>query len=55
MMNLTDYLVDWAEQVRAIAAGQTDKRVQKQLAKLAEECGRISLLMESETEIKRLH
>jgi len=54
-MQLTDYLVDWAEQVRALAAEQTDKRVQKKLAALAEECGRISLLMDSETDVKRLH
>lgn len=55
MMNLNDYLVDWAEQVRALASQQTDKKMQKKLAALAEECGRITLLMESETEIRQLH
>ena len=55
MNNLNDYLVDWAEQVRALAAEQADNRTRKKLAALAEECGRISLLMETETEIRRLH
>lgn len=55
MMNLSDYLVDWAEQVRAIAAQQRDAKVQQKLVELAEECGRITLLMEPERDISRLN
>lgn len=55
MNNINDYLVDWAEKVRALAAQQTDKRTQKKLVALAEECGRITLLMEPEREIVRLN
>jgi hypothetical protein len=55
MMNINDYLVEWAEQVRALAIAQTDKRTQKKLIALAEECGRITMLMEPEREIQRVH
>jgi hypothetical protein len=55
MMNLSDYLVDWAEQVRAIADEQRDSKMQKKLVALAEECGRITMLMEPERQISRLH
>jgi hypothetical protein len=55
MMNINDYLVDWAEQVRALATSQTDKKTQKRLIALAEECGRITMLMEPEREILRVH
>jgi hypothetical protein len=55
MMDISDYLVDWAEQVRAIAAQQRDNRVQQKLVALAEECGRITLLMEPERKITRLN
>ena len=55
MMNINDYLVDWAEKVRAIAAQQSDKKTQKKLVALAEECGRITMLMEPEREIVRLN
>jgi hypothetical protein len=55
MMNLSDYLVDWAEQVRAIAEQQRDVKVQQKLVELAEECGRITLLMEPERDISRLN
>ncbi len=55
MMNINDYLVDWAEQVRALATAQTDKKIQKKLIALAEECGRITMLMEPEREILRVH
>jgi hypothetical protein len=55
MMNINDYLVDWAEKVRAIAAQQPDKKTQKKLVALAEECGRITMLMEPEREIVRLN
>ena len=55
MMNISDYLVDWAEQVRALAALQTDQKTQKKLVALAEECGRITMLMEPEREIMRLN
>jgi hypothetical protein len=55
MMNLSDYLVDWAEQVRAIADEQRDSKMQKKLVALAEECGRITMLMEPESRISRLH
>ena len=55
MMNISDYLVDWAEQVRAVAAQQRDSKVQRKLVELAEECGRITLLMEPEREIARLN
>jgi hypothetical protein len=55
MMNLSDYLVDWAEQVRALAEQQDDRKMQKKLVALAEECGRITMLMEPESRITRLH
>ena len=55
MMNISDYLVDWAEQVRALAAQQRDSKMQKKLVALAEECGRITLLMEPEGKIVRLN
>lgn len=55
MMDISDYLVDWAEQVRAIAAQQRDNKVQQKLVALAEECGRITLLMEPERKITRLN
>jgi hypothetical protein len=55
MMNINDYLTDWAEQVRALAVQQTDKKAQKKLMALAEECGRITLLMEPEREILRFN
>ena len=37
MMNINDYLVDWAEKVRVLAAQQTNKRTQKKLVALAAE------------------
>jgi hypothetical protein len=55
MMNISDYLVDWAEQVRALAAAQRDSKMQQKLVALAEECGRITLLMEPERQITRLN
>jgi hypothetical protein len=55
MMNISDYLVDWAEQVRALAAMQRDSKMQQKLVALAEECGRITLLMEPERQITRLN
>jgi hypothetical protein len=55
MNNINDYLVDWAEQVRALAIQQADKKTQKRLIALAEECGRITMLMEPEREIMRLN
>jgi predicted trehalose synthase len=55
MMNLSDYLVDWAEQVRALADQQRDSKMQQKLVALAEECGRITMLMEPESQISRLH
>jgi hypothetical protein len=55
MMNLSDYLVDWSEQVRALAALQRDSKMQQKLVALAEECGRITLLMEPERQITRLN
>jgi hypothetical protein len=55
MMNINDYLVDWAEQVRALAIAQSDRKTQKKLIALAEECGRITMLMEPEREILRVH
>jgi hypothetical protein len=55
MMNINDYLVDWAEQVRALAVAQTNKKTQEKLIALAEECGRITMLMEPEREILRFN
>ncbi|MBV9331115.1 MAG: hypothetical protein JOZ55_06145 [Alphaproteobacteria bacterium] len=55
MMKINDYLVDWAEQVRTLAVQQSDKKTQKKLMALAEECGRITLLMEPERDLTRLH
>src|SRR5689334_20638644 len=55
MNNINDYLVDWAEQVRSLASQQTDHKTRKKLVALAEECGRITLLMEPEREITRLN
>src|SRR5438445_12737245 len=42
MMNISDYLVDWAEQVRALTAMQRDSRMQQKLVALTDECCRIT-------------
>ena len=55
MMDISDYLVDWAEQVRELAAQQRDSKVQQKLVALADECGRVTLLMEPERRISRLN
>jgi hypothetical protein len=55
MQQISDYLVDWAEQLRKLAASQSDRKTQKKLHALADECGRVTLLMTPEREVIRLH
>jgi hypothetical protein len=43
-MELTDYLADWAIELRTVAAEQRDSKTKKKLLALAEEAGRITLL-----------